>query len=95
LDGHAVLQDVIEGRDSATRDFFWRARRGDRTWRAVRSGNLKWIAKEDAGGTAEEWLFDLATDPTETKDVKQAHPDEAGRLRALVKAWETSVKPER
>jgi arylsulfatase A-like enzyme len=95
LDGHSVLKDVIEGRDSPARDFFWRARRGDRTWRAVQSGNLKWIAKEDSGRPAEEWLFDLATDPTETKDVKQVFPDEAARLRALLKTWEASVKPER
>jgi N-acetylgalactosamine-6-sulfatase len=95
LDGHPVLVDVIEGRETPPRDLFWRARRGERTWRAVRSGNLKWIAKEDSGGPAEEWLFDLATDPTEMTDVKQTRTNDVKRLKSLVKHWEQDVRPER
>lgn len=95
LDGHPVLVDVIEGRETPPRDFFWRARRGERTWRAVRSGNLKWIAKEDSGSPAEEWLFDLATDPTETTDLKTTMNDEVNRLKALGKKWEHEVRSER
>ncbi|MDZ4401985.1 hypothetical protein [Prosthecobacter sp.] len=94
-DGHPVLVDVIEGRETPPRDLFWRARRGDRTWRAVRSANLKWIAKEDSGSPAEEWLFDLANDPTETTDVKTTRIDEVKRLRALGKQWEQDVLAER
>lgn len=95
LDGHPVLVDVVEGRDSPARDFFWRARRGERTWRAVRSGDLKWISKNDAGSAAEEWLFDLAADPTETRDVKSGRSGDVARLKALVSAWEAEVRAAR
>jgi len=95
LDCHPVLVDVIEGHETPPRDLFWRARRGERTWRAVRSGNLKWIAKEDSGSPAEEWLFDLATDPTETTDVKTTRSDEVSRLKSLGKQWEQDVRAER
>ncbi|MCA1964781.1 MAG: sulfatase-like hydrolase/transferase [Prosthecobacter sp.] len=95
LDGHPVLVDVVEGRDTAPRDFFWRARRGERTWRAVRSGGLKWIAREDAGSPAEEWLFDLTSDAVESTDLKTARADDVTRLRSLMSAWEREVRPER
>lgn len=95
LDGHPVLVDVIEGRESPARDFFWRARRGERTWRAVRSGDLKWISKNEAGSAAEEWLFDLAADPVETRDVKSVRSGDVARLKALVSAWEAEVRAER
>lgn len=94
LDGHPVLVDVIEGKPSPARDFFWRARRGDRTWRAVRSGEWKWIGREDAG-EQEEWLFHLRDDPTETTDAKAAQPAEVVRLKGLVKTWENEVRPVR
>jgi arylsulfatase A len=95
LDGHPVLVDVIEGRASPARDFFWRARRGERTWRAVRSGNLKWIAREDSGSPAEDWLFDLQADPAETTDLKTRRQDAVKRLKSLVQAWEQEVRPAR
>ncbi len=95
LDGHPVLVDVIEGRETPPRDLFWRARRGERTWKAVRSGNLKWIRREDAGAGAEEWLFDLDSDPGETSDLKNSRPDQREHLQSLVKAWEQEVAPVR
>lgn len=95
LDGHPVLVDVIEGRPSPARDFFWRARRGDRTWRAVRSGDWKWIAKEDAGSPAEEWLFDLATDPVESRNLRTLRIEMAEDLKQRVRQWEQQVRPER
>jgi N-acetylgalactosamine-6-sulfatase len=94
LDGHPVLADVVAGKASPARDFFWRARRGDRTWRAVRSGPWKWIGREDAG-EKEEWLFQLEQDPSETTDEKAAHPAAVERLKKLVKTWEDEVRPER
>jgi N-acetylgalactosamine-6-sulfatase len=95
LDGHPVLVDVLEGRESPARDFFWRARRRERTWRAVRSGNLKWITKEDAGSPAEEWLFDLGTDSGEGSDVKAGRGGDVARLKGLLGQWEREVRAER
>jgi arylsulfatase A-like enzyme len=94
LDGHPVLADVVNDRATPERDFFWRARRGDRTWRAVRSGALKLLSREDAG-QRQEWLFDLAQDPREENDLLGQRPDVAARLRQLIGAWEAEVRPER
>jgi arylsulfatase A len=94
LDGHPVLLDVINNRPSPERDFFWRARRGERTWRAVRSGPLKFVSREDAG-QREEWLFDLVADPGEQTDLLRQRGEAAGRLRQLLAAWEQDVRPER
>jgi len=95
LDGHPVLVDVIAGRETPPRDFFWRARRGERTWRAARSGNLKWITKQDTGSPAEEWLFDLKMDPGEAEDLKAPRSADVTRLKALVAEWEMEVETER
>lgn len=94
LDGHPVLADVIEGRDSPTRDFFWRARRGDRTWKAVRSGPLKLLRQTD-GGESKEWLFHLGDDPGEKEDLLAKRREDATRLRSLLAAWELDVRSER
>ncbi|MEM7700171.1 MAG: sulfatase-like hydrolase/transferase, partial [Verrucomicrobiota bacterium] len=52
----------------AQRDLFWRARRGDRTWRAARSGDWKYVSKQESGET-ETWLFELGKDPTESANL--------------------------
>jgi N-acetylgalactosamine-6-sulfatase len=94
LDGHPVLVDVIEERETPARDFFWRARRGDRTWRAVRSGALKLVSREDAG-QRQEWLFNLEQDPGEKADLLASHGEAARKLRALLAQWEKDVRSER
>lgn len=94
LDGHPVLSDVIHGRDTPPRDLFWRARRGERTWRAIRSGALKFISRDDAG-TREEWLFDLERDPREESNLLTQRSEDVCRLRGVLAAWEREVKSER
>ena len=94
LDGQPILSDVAAGRPTAARDFFWRARRGDRTWRAVRSGPLKLVSRED-GGRREEWLFDLDRDPQEKADLAPQRPAVVERLRERLAGWERDVRSER
>jgi arylsulfatase A-like enzyme len=94
LDGHPVLVDVIENRATPARDLFWRARRGDRTWRAVRSGALKLVSRDDAG-RREEWLFDLVQDPGEKVDLLARRREDANQLRARLTTWEQDVRAER
>ncbi|SFO95042.1 arylsulfatase [Actinomadura madurae] len=51
--------------------------------RAYREGEWKLVfAPEVSGGTGEYALYDLATDPGETKDVAAEHPDVVERLAA-------------
>jgi arylsulfatase A len=95
LDGYAVLADVLEGRPSPARDLFWRARRGERTWRAMRMGDLKWIERDDGGEGSEQWLFDLACDPYEGKNLLEEKPGVAEEMRRLMRVWEGEVRATR
>jgi N-acetylgalactosamine-6-sulfatase len=76
------------------RTLFWRARRGERTWRAARDGSLKHLSRQD-GATLTEWLFDLAADPAEKEDLLARRPDDARRLKTLLADWEHEVRPQR
>ncbi len=94
FDGIDIVRHVVEKRPALERTLFWRARRGERTWRAVRDGDLKYLSKRD-GDALQEWLFDLATDPGEKTDLLAAKPAEATRLKGLVAAWESEVRHRR
>ena len=94
LDGLDILQHVQSDKPDFDRTHYWRARRGDRTWKAVRAGDLKYVYKiED--GKEEEWMFDLATDIGETRNLKGSHVEEFARLRSLLRKWEARTAPER
>ncbi|MCB9668763.1 MAG: sulfatase-like hydrolase/transferase [Alphaproteobacteria bacterium] len=56
---------------------------------AIREGDLKLVV--DKG--ADPALFDLATDPSESKDLAAARPDDVARLRALHHAWNAELVP--
>ncbi len=104
LDGIDLIGQVAEARPSIDRTLFWRSRRGDRTWKAVRDGSSKYLLRIDGGGgggddgegeNSEEWLFDLADDPSETKDLQAEQPEELERLKTLLKNWESEVQAAR
>lgn len=90
LDGYDIIDHVTKERNDFPRTLFWRDRRGDRTWWAVRDGDLKYLKKTKEGQT-QRWLFDVASDLHEEKDLLDAQPDEADRLRKLLADWETDV----
>ena len=87
-----VLHDA--NRPARRRTLFWRARRGERTWRAVRDGGLKYISRTDAKGTR-TYLFDLDRDPAEKANLLATRDDDAQRLQRLLAAWEERVRPAR
>lgn len=91
FDGIDILADVASGRAPRKRTLFWRARRGERTWRAVRDGSLKLLSRQD-GAAVTEWLFDLAADPGEKTNLIADRPREARRLKSLLAAWEKQVQ---
>ena len=86
--------DVVEQRDDYPRTLFWRGKRGDRTWWAVRDGDWKYVRKIE-GDKTEEWLFNLATDIGEERDLLESNSSTADRLGLLLKKWEANVKPAR
>ena len=94
FDGIDILSSVVENRPPPQRILFWRQRRGERTWRAVRDGTLKYVS-ETVGGNSEEYLFKLDDDPAEKNNILSAHTDDALRLKALLLEWEKEVKPAR
>jgi N-acetylgalactosamine-6-sulfatase len=92
LDGVDVLDELVHGRPARPRDVFWRARRGDRTWKAIRSGDWKYIHKVE-GGKTEAWLFHLGDDPGEAQNRLTRDATQAERLSETLEAWERAVRP--
>jgi N-acetylgalactosamine-6-sulfatase len=93
LDGIDILAEIKTG-PPHRRTLFWRERRGEVTWRAVRDGEMKYLSRQD-GERLEEHLFDLRTDPAETDDLLGARPQEVRRLKQLLATWENEVRPTR
>jgi arylsulfatase A-like enzyme len=91
LDGMDILAHVVEGEADMDRELYWRSKRGERTWWAVRDGDLKYVRKEDAG-VVEEWMFDLGTDEGEAKDLKGAEGEDFARLKEALVEWEAEVE---
>lgn len=94
LDGIDILEHVAEGRPSTARTLFWRYRRGDLTWRAVRAGDQKLIHQQD-GDETETWLFDLAEDATETRNLASERGELRRQLDQVLRDWEASMVPMR
>ena len=91
FDGIDIVRHVASRAPSFPRTLFWRARRGQRTWRAVRDGDMKYLSLTD-GEKFSEWVFDLAADPAEKQNLLKARPAEARRLKALLPDWERAVR---
>jgi len=94
LDGIDIVQHLVDGNDDFARTLFWRGKRGDRTWTAVRDGDMKFVRKQE-GDSVETWLFDLAEDPGETTDLQTKNPTAARRLVDAIEQWEQEVRPVR
>ena len=94
FEGIDVLKHLEEGRPPQPRTLFWRQRRGERTWRAVRDGPLKHLTRRD-GDRFQEYLFDLEADPGEKNNLLVSRPEDAARLKRLLAEWEESVRPSR
>ncbi len=91
LDGIDILGQIAAGQPPVSRILFWRARRADRTWKAVRRNELKYIWRKD-GDQLDEYLFDVATDSAETRNLINTLPDEARRLKQQLAEWEQEMR---
>ena len=94
LDGIDVFANIANARKPEPRIVDWRARRGDRTWRAIRADNLKYVSKIE-NNAIEEYLFDIGKDPAETTNLIPSHPDETKQMLRLLGAWEDQVMHKR
>jgi N-acetylgalactosamine-6-sulfatase len=75
------------------RTLFWRRKKGPvrksvKEGRAVRHGRWKLIEQVEG---ARRYLFDLAADPGESRNLIDAHPQLARELSELLDAWEASL----
>lgn len=94
LEGYDIINHLAAGKPDVARTLFWRGKRGDRVWAAVRDGDLKYVRKDQAG-RREQWLYDLSSDIGEANDLADNQPQEAQRLQTLLEAWEQDVRPVR
>lgn len=91
LDGRDILP-VLEGQSLGPREILWElgahAELERKPWRAFRSGELKYV-RDRAG---KEYLFDLAADREERRDLSKARTDDFTRLRARAEALSRSYR---
>ena len=93
-DGIDILAHVAEERPTTSRTLFWRQRRGNLTWKAVRDGDMKYVFREK-GAERQEWMFNLKDDPREKENLAEADPQSLGRLKGLLADWELDTKAAR
>jgi len=91
FEGIDIIAHVAEGRADFPRTLFWRKPRGDTVWMGVRSGELKFVARQ-RGDRYEEHLFNLRDDPAEKHDLAQQRPADLERLRSEYRRWEAVVR---
>ena len=92
FDGVDILGDIAADKPTAPRSLFWRARRADRTWKAVRRNDLKYVSKHDQKGL-QEFLFDLAHDPGEKNNLFAQRPKDVTQLKQSLATWESAMRP--
>ena len=94
FEGIDIVRHVAERRGDTERRLFWRKPRGQTVWKAVREGDLKYVARERSG-KLEEHLFDIAADIAEKHDLKGERNDDFRRLRLAYLTWEKRVRAHR
>lgn len=92
LDGMDLIQQVIDENSSKDRTLFWRGKRGERTWWAVRNGDFKYVRHKEAD-QVEEWLFNLGKDKSENQNLLKVQPNRAAQLKKQLMSWEQDVQP--
>jgi arylsulfatase A-like enzyme len=84
------LVPILSGRAPETeRTLYWRTNVGNRSQRAIRSGDWKLVV--DGGHVM---VFNLRVDVGERNDLANRRQDIARRLRPLLAAWERDVEAE-
>jgi N-acetylgalactosamine-6-sulfatase len=94
FDGIDILRAVETNQPVQKRTLFWRARRGQRTRKAVRDGFLKYIRLQE-GNDVKEYLFDLEQDPAEENNLFSERKEDVRKLKILLDDWEEKVKHKR
>lgn len=81
------LVSKVNKNEVAHKNLYWRS--GDA--KAIRSGDWKLII---SGKTHEQWLYNLATDKSETTDLAHKNPEKVKELQIALQNWEKGlIKP--
>ena len=92
LDGDDLLLILLNKKKTYPRKIFWRhsgnPRPGIPFQCALRDGDWKYLRVGK-----EEYLFDLATDEGETKDLKKKYSKKLAELRTAYQRWEAEMLP--
>jgi arylsulfatase A-like enzyme len=86
LDGIDLTQILTGQQTEVDRTLYWRISQR-RQSKAVRHGKWKWLQDEKGN----EYLFDLVSDPGETKDLKTNFPDVFQKLKKEFAGWEKKM----
>jgi arylsulfatase A-like enzyme len=86
MDGLNLLPALESGSALPPRTLFWRSGH----YRVVRDGDWKLQVSERP---KRAWLFDLAADPTEQRDLSAAMPEKVAELRAKIEAQAAQMPP--
>ena len=93
-DGIDIVQFLESGKTVQPRTLFWRGRRADEVWCAVRDGDTKYVRRAQGTETS-EYLFDLAHDIGEKHNLISDRSDDAARLKRMLANWQRQVEPRR
>ena len=94
FEGINIVGHVAEGSKDVERTLYWRKPRGETVWSGVRQGSLKYVSKRE-GDRQEAYLFDLADDISESRDLRDKQPQAFERLRQLYTEWEQRTRRNR
>lgn len=83
LDGHDMLPVLTGGSPLPRQEMYWQRR----NLKAARVGSWKWVQNPDSGG-----LYDLSSDPGETRDLTDSQPQKAAELAARFNEWRNEVE---
>jgi arylsulfatase A-like enzyme len=92
FDGRSLAGLLVRGEPAPARPFFWHfphyTNQGSRPAGAVRDGDWKLVEHYEDGRLE---LFDLASDPSETRDLSAKEPARVAALRGKLEAWRREV----
>ncbi|TAH37127.1 MAG: arylsulfatase [Planctomycetota bacterium] len=88
LDGRSMLAQLRGGEPLAREDLFFCDQDDEGNyWHALIRMPWKLVRQDRADGSVEQYLFDIAQDPTEKSDLAAGNPEVVSALAAAIAVW--------
>lgn len=94
LDGMDIIQHVVDKRPEQEQALYWRKARRETVWQSLRLGNWRGVRAIN-GNQIEAYLFNLDSDPSKKKDLKESMSDKFKELQAFYETWKTESRRNR